>query len=72
MSKTSRGAAGSAGAVLVDARGVREVDLRAIEALARAALIARRGCGQLRVTNASTELRALLDFVGLTQVIPCA
>ena len=72
MAQTSRGAAGPAGALLVDARGVREVDLRAVEALARAALHARRGCGQLCVTNASPELRELIDLVGLSEVIPCA
>jgi anti-anti-sigma regulatory factor len=72
LAETSRSAAGSAGALVVDARGVREVDLRAVEALARAALLAHRGCGQLRVTNASSELRALLDLAGLTEVIPCA
>jgi anti-anti-sigma regulatory factor len=72
LAETSRDAAGPAGALLVDARGLRAVDLRAVEALARAALLARRGCRQLRVTNASPELRALLDLVGLTEVVPCA
>jgi len=72
LAETSRGAAGAAGALLVDAHALRELDLRAVDALARAALLARRGCRQLRVTNAPPALCALLDLVGLTEVIPCA
>jgi ABC-type transporter Mla MlaB component len=72
LAETSRRAAGTASALFVDARRVREVDLGTVEALARAALLARRHCRQLRITNAPPNLRALLDLVGLTEVVPCA
>ncbi|WP_079431912.1 MULTISPECIES: STAS domain-containing protein [Streptomyces] len=60
-------------------RGVREVrcdlslltlpDLPTLEALARMALTARRQGGSLRLTGATPALRALLDLVGLVELL---
>lgn len=46
-------------------------DLRTIDALARACLAARRDGCELRLSDASTELRELLDFCGLADAVPC-
>lgn len=54
-----------------DAGGVR-ADLRAVDALAYAALTARSlGCA-IVVRHASGELQALIDLVGLSPVLRCA
>ncbi len=47
-------------------------DLWTIDALARACLAARRDGCELRLSDASTELRELLDLCGLAQAVPCA
>ena len=55
--------------VLCDVCGV-EPDAVAVDALARLQLAARRlGC-QVRLCRASAELLGLVDFMGLTDVIP--
>ena len=54
---------------LCDVRGV-ESDAVTVDALARLQLAARRyGC-QVRLRNASKELRDLVAFMGLTDVLP--
>jgi hypothetical protein len=65
------GALVGAGATLVvcDVGALTPADLRAVDALARLQLAARRlGC-RLRVTRASSELRQLLGCVGLTEAV---
>jgi hypothetical protein len=58
--------------VVCDVGGLGRPDLDAIDAVARLALAARRlGCG-VRLENASPELRELVAFVGLAEVVPCA
>jgi ABC-type transporter Mla MlaB component len=48
-----------------------EPDAVTVDALARLQLAARRyGCG-VRLCNASAELRELVSFMGLTDVLPC-
>ncbi len=46
-------------------------DLRTIDALARACLAARRDGCELRLSDASPELRDLLEFAGLADAVPC-
>ncbi len=46
-------------------------DLWTIDALAQACLAGRRDGCELRLSDASTELRELLDFCGLAQAVPC-
>ena len=49
-----------------------EPDIDTVDALAHLALAARRvGC-DLRLRDASPDLRALLDLAGLARVLPCA
>jgi hypothetical protein len=58
--------------VVCDAGGLDRPDLEAIDAVARLALAARRlGCG-IRLENASPDLRDLVAFVGLAEVLPCS
>ena len=58
--------------VVCDVGGIDRPDLEAVDAVARLALAARRlGCG-VRLENASSELRDLVAFVGLAQVLPCS
>jgi ABC-type transporter Mla MlaB component len=52
-----------------DVRGV-VADAVTVDALARLQLGARRHGCQVRLRNASDELRALLAFMGLTDVLP--
>jgi ABC-type transporter Mla MlaB component len=52
-----------------DARGV-DPDAVTIDALARLQLAARRHGCRVRLRNASPELLDLLDFMGLTDVLP--
>jgi ABC-type transporter Mla MlaB component len=55
---------------ICDVSGV-EVDAVTVEALARLQLAARRHGCRIRLCNASTELLALVGFMGLTDVLPC-
>ncbi|MCX4691412.1 STAS domain-containing protein [Streptomyces sp. NBC_01408] len=55
-------------AVVCDAGAVTAPDLAAVEVLARLRLTA-RGRGGLTVTGASPPLRALLDLVGLVELL---
>ena len=58
-----------ASSALCDVRGV-EPDAVTVDALARLQLAARRyGC-QVRLRQASRELRELVAFMGLTEVLP--
>jgi ABC-type transporter Mla MlaB component len=58
-----------AGVAFCDVAGV-PVDAVTVDALARLQLGARRlGC-RVRLQNASAELRALVRFMGLTDVLP--
>jgi STAS domain len=59
-----------AGAVVGDAAGDR-ADLRLIDALARAALAARRARRPFIVRNAPPALRRLVELAGLAEAIPC-
>jgi ABC-type transporter Mla MlaB component len=52
-----------------DARGV-DPDAVTVDALARLQLAARRHGCQVRLRNASPELLELVDFMGLTDVLP--
>ena len=47
------------------------VDAVTIDALARLQLVARRDGCRIRLCNASGELLELVDFMGLTNVLPC-
>ena len=62
---------GSSGAdlALCDVSGV-EPDVVTVEALARLQLGARRHGCTVRLRNASDELRELVSFMGLTDVLP--
>jgi STAS domain-containing protein len=58
--------------VVCDLGGLGRPDLEAIDAVARLALAARRlGCG-VRLENASADLRDLVAFAGLADVLPCS
>lgn len=57
--------------VVLDVGALGEPDLGAIDALARARLAALRiGC-ELRLSDASAELRDLLHLAGLAEAVPC-
>jgi ABC-type transporter Mla MlaB component len=58
-----------AGVALCDVSGV-EPDAVTVDALARLQLGARRRGCQVRLRNASPELRALVAFMGLEDVLP--
>jgi ABC-type transporter Mla MlaB component len=58
-----------AGVALCDVGGV-EPDAVSVDALARLQLGARRHACQVRLENASVELRALVEFMGLADVLP--
>jgi ABC-type transporter Mla MlaB component len=58
-----------AGVAFCDVQGV-EPDAVTVEALARLQLGARRTGCQVRLRNASDELRELVAFMGLTDVLP--
>jgi ABC-type transporter Mla MlaB component len=58
-----------AGVALCDVRSV-DVDAVTVDALARLQLGARRHGCQVRLRNASDELRELLAFMGLRDVLP--
>jgi anti-anti-sigma regulatory factor len=55
--------------VLCDVGGV-VADAASVEALARLQLVARRAGCDLRLRNASPELRDLVAFMGLRDVLP--
>jgi ABC-type transporter Mla MlaB component len=57
------------GVVRCDVRGV-EPDAATVEALARLQLAARRLGREVRLANASAELRELIAFMGLCDVLP--
>ena len=59
----------SAGVVLCDVCGV-EPDAVTVDALCRLQLAARRHRCRIRLRNASEDLRRLVDFMGLTEVLP--
>ena len=59
----------SAGVVLCDVCGV-EADAVAVDALARLQLAARRHGCRVRLRHASAELRELVAFMGLEDVLP--
>jgi ABC-type transporter Mla MlaB component len=56
--------------VFCDVQGLR-ADAVTIDALARLQLAARRNQCQLRLRGASNELRELVAFMGLGDVLPC-
>jgi ABC-type transporter Mla MlaB component len=58
-----------AGVALCDVRGV-DVDAVTVDALARLQLGARQHGCQVRLRNLSDELRELLAFMGLRDVLP--
>jgi ABC-type transporter Mla MlaB component len=61
---------GAVEVAICDVSGI-GVDAVTIDALARLQLVAcRHGC-RMRLCNASSELLELVDFMGLTKVLPC-
>ena len=58
-----------AGVAFCDVRSV-DADAVTVDALTRLQLAARRHGCQVRLRNASSELRELLDFMGLRDVLP--
>jgi ABC-type transporter Mla MlaB component len=60
---------GNAGVALCDVSGV-DVDAVTVDALARLQLGARRSGCRVRLCNASDELRELVAFMGLRDVLP--
>ena len=59
----------SARMLLVDVGGV-DPEIETVDVLARLALEARRGGFELRLRGSSPELRDLVAFAGLEQVLP--
>jgi ABC-type transporter Mla MlaB component len=57
------------GLLVCDVRGI-EADAVAVDALARLQLGARRNRCDVRLRHASDELRELIEFMGLTDVLP--
>ena len=57
------------GVIAVDVRTMAP-DMRAVGALARLQLLARRNGGELQLRNASSELLELIAFVGLRDALP--
>ena len=58
-----------AGVAICDVAGV-ECDVVTVDALARLQLAARRSGCQVRLRDASDELLELVEFMGLTDVLP--
>jgi ABC-type transporter Mla MlaB component len=54
-----------------DVGGVPDATTATVDALARLQLVARRSGSHIRLRHASPQLRALLDLVGLADVLPC-
>ncbi len=61
----------NADVVVFDVGDVTDPDLGTVDALARARLLARRDGCDLRLADASVELRELLDLAGLTTTLRC-
>jgi ABC-type transporter Mla MlaB component len=61
---------GATEVAICDVSGI-GVDAVTIDALARLQLAARRHGCRIRLCNASSELHELVDFMGLTNVLPC-
>jgi anti-anti-sigma regulatory factor len=57
--------------VVFDVGALVSPDLWTIDALARARLVARRDGCELRLADASPELRELLELAGLAEAVPC-
>lgn len=58
--------------IVCDVQSLNGPDVGTVDSLARLALTARRlGC-RVRLAHASPELRELLAFAGLAEVMPCA
>ena len=55
--------------VICDVREVR-ADAAAVDVLARLQLVAKRAGCRMRLRNASADLLALVDFMGLAEVLP--
>ncbi|WSR01309.1 STAS domain-containing protein [Streptomyces sp. NBC_01210] len=55
--------------VICDLGGLTHPDLAAVDAVARLQLTARRLGGRIRLRDTGPELRALLDLVGLGEVV---
>jgi hypothetical protein len=55
-----------------DVRALPHPDVRAVDALARLALVAQRRGRTIRIHGATDELRALIDLAGLGSVLVCA
>jgi ABC-type transporter Mla MlaB component len=55
--------------IVCDASALVQPDLVAVEAIARLQLLALRGGRELRLRNACSELKELLDLAGLSDVI---
>ncbi|HST54796.1 MAG TPA: hypothetical protein VLJ42_02735 [Solirubrobacteraceae bacterium] len=66
-----RGSVGVTGSVFTCDVGALGADLVAVDALSRLQLTARRADCEIRLVDASRELRALLDFCGLREALPC-
>ena len=62
---------GHADVVVFEVGALISPDVWTVDALARACLAARRDGCELRLSDASTELRELLDLCGLAQAVPC-
>lgn len=61
---------GAADRLICDVGALEDPDAVTIDALARLQLTARRVGSQIRLRNASRELRELLDFAGLSSAVP--
>lgn len=55
--------------VVIDVTGLEGIDLRAVEAVARAALVIRRCGADTRVEGAGLELAGLLRLCGLAEAL---
>lgn len=58
--------------VICGVAGLTDVDLAAVDALARLELVARRLGITLELRDAPDELRELLDLAGLREVVRCS
>jgi ABC-type transporter Mla MlaB component len=56
--------------IVCDLSGLAEIDARTVDALARLQLAAQRLDAHIVLRNAPRELVELLDFFGLTAVLP--
>ena len=59
-----------AGTIVCDVGGLAAPDASTVDGLARLQLLALRAGHRMRLRNASTELRQLLAFMGLDEVLP--